>query len=86
MSGRIIFQPSRPTACERGACEGKPKAEAYRDGTVWQCDECGSKWEVWSGAQYNEAFSAWRRTGEPIPGWGTDRPIGRPVGGLDNGL
>lgn len=67
MSGRIIFQPPRPTACERGLCESKPVADQYRDGTIWQCDECGSKWEVWSGAQYNEAFSAWRRVSGPIP-------------------
>lgn len=67
MTGRIIFEPKRPTACERGQCEGKPKAENYRDGTIWACDECGSQWIVWSGAQYNEAFSAWRRHTEPTP-------------------
>lgn len=67
MSGRIIFEPHRPNACERGLCEGKPKAENYRDGTIWECDECGSQWIVWSGAQYNEAFSAWRRHTEPKP-------------------
>ena len=67
MTGRIIFQPSRPTAGERGQCEGKPLAESYRDGTIWECDECGSRWEVWSGVKYNEPFSAWHRISEPIP-------------------
>ena len=67
MTGRIIFEPKRPTACERGQCEGKPKAENCRDGTLWECDECGSQWIVWSGAQYNEQFSAWQRHTEPKP-------------------
>lgn len=60
MTGRIIFEPPLPTACERRGCEGKPRADAYRDGTIWECDACGAQWVVWSGAQYNEAFSAWK--------------------------
>lgn len=63
MSGKIIYEPHLPTACERGMCEGKPNPESYRDGTIWQCDECGSRWEKWSGAQYNEPFDAWRQKG-----------------------
>ncbi|MFD6699702.1 MULTISPECIES: hypothetical protein [unclassified Microbacterium] len=65
MSGRIIFEPKRPTACERGQCADKPGAVGYRDGTLWQCDDCGEVWEVWSGAQYNEAFSAWKISDSP---------------------
>ena len=68
MSGRIIFEPKRPIVCERGVCEGKPKAENYRDGTIWECDECGSQWIKWSGVQYNESFDAWRRHTEPKSG------------------
>lgn len=60
MTGRIIFVPPRPTACDRGQCEDKPRAEGYRDGTIWECDHCGAQWIVWSGAQYNEPFTAWK--------------------------
>lgn len=60
MTGRIIFQPPQPTACARGNCEGRPRAADYRDGTIWQCDNCGAQWVVWSGVQYNEPFSAWK--------------------------
>lgn len=60
MTGRIIFEPGIPTVCDRGQCEDKPPAADYRDGTIWQCDHCGRQWVVWSGAQYNEAFSAWK--------------------------
>lgn len=62
MSGRIIYEPPTPSSCDRKHCEGKPEAADYRDGTIWQCDHCGLKWEVWSGAQYNDPFSAWRVT------------------------
>lgn len=61
MTGRIIYTPPQPTACDRGDCADKPKADGLRDGTIWECDHCGTHWIVWSGAQYNEAFSAWRR-------------------------
>lgn len=61
MAGRIVYEPSHPTLCERGMCEGKPKAENYRDGTIWECDECGSRWEKWSGVRRNEPFDAWRK-------------------------
>lgn len=61
MTGKIIYEPPVPTPCDRGACEGKPKPENYRDDTRWQCDECGAIWEKYSGAQYNEPYSAWRR-------------------------
>ena len=37
--------------------------EKYRDGTIWQCDDCCAQWEKWSGAQYNEPFDAWRLKG-----------------------
>lgn len=60
MTGTIIYEPPTPTACERGDCADKPRADQYRDGTLWECDHCGAQWVVWSGAQYNEAFSAWR--------------------------
>lgn len=60
-NGRIVYEPPRPTACDLGRCEGKPKPENYRDGTIWQCDHCDARWEKWSGAQYNEPFDAWRR-------------------------
>ena len=63
MSGKIIYEPPRPTACDRGMCQGKPKPERHRDGTIWECDDCGAQWEKWSGAQYNEPFDAWRRKG-----------------------
>jgi ribosomal protein L37AE/L43A len=60
VTGRIIFEPPQPTACSRGNCEGKPHAENYRDGTIWECDHCGAQYIVFSGSQYNEHFSAWR--------------------------
>lgn len=63
VSGRIVYEPLPPTACERGMCEGKPKPENYRDGTIWQCDDCCAQWEKWSGTQYNEPFDAWRLKG-----------------------
>lgn len=61
MTGRIIYTPPIPTSCDRGECADKPKADGLRDGTIWECDHCGRHWIVWSGAQYNEPFSAWRR-------------------------
>ncbi len=65
MSGRIIFKPEMPSACDRGQCDGKPRAADYRVGTIWECDHCGRQWIVWSGAQYNEPFSAWKLHSEP---------------------
>lgn len=87
MSGLIIFEPAMPTACERGQCEGKPKAEFHRDGTLWQCNHCGEVWEVWSGAQYNEPFSAWKISDSPAAAGfrggfrmqATDREDGAPM-------
>ena len=38
------------TACGRGQCEGKLRAAGCHDGTIWECDECGSEWGVRSGA------------------------------------
>ena len=66
MSGKIIYEPPVPTPCDRGACEGKPEAKDYRDGTRWQCDECGAVWEVYSGAQYNIPYTSWRRLKDGI--------------------
>lgn len=60
MTGRIIFEPKIPTSCDRRQCKDKPLAETYRDGTIWECDDCGRQWVVWSAAQYNESFSAWK--------------------------
>lgn len=65
MSGRIIFEPKIPTSCDRGQCKDKPRAEGHRDGTIWECDDCGRQWVVWSGAQYNESFSAWKLHRKP---------------------
>jgi hypothetical protein len=62
MTGRIIYTPPVPTLCDRELCADKPEAEGLRDGTIWECDHCARTWIVWSGAQYNEPFSAWRRT------------------------
>jgi len=61
MTGRIVYTPPIPSACKLDLCPEKPDAEGLRDGTIWQCDHCGRYWLVWSGAQYNEPFSAWRR-------------------------
>lgn len=72
MSGRITFIPKTPTACERGSCEGKPDPKLHRDGTIWQCYECGKEWVVVSGAQYNESYTAWRVLTERNRG-GSDR-------------
>lgn len=60
MTGRIVYEPPQHTACDREMCEDKPEASNYRDDTIWECDHCGRHWIVWSGAQYNESFSAWR--------------------------
>lgn len=60
MSGRIVYEPSTPSACERGNCEGKIRAPELRPGTIWKCDECGKQWVVVQGAQYNESYQAWR--------------------------
>ena len=62
MTGSIIYEPPIPSPCDQDDCAGKPTAALYRDGTIWQCHSCNRKYEVWSGDQYNEAFSAWRRT------------------------
>lgn len=62
MTGRITHVPTPAAVCERpGGCPDMPKAEAYRRGTVWTCDECHREWVVVEGAQYNEHYSAWRR-------------------------
>lgn len=62
MSGRIVYTPPPSSECERlNRCLDIPPAGRYPDGTVWQCDSCGKRWEKWSGAQYNEPFDAWRR-------------------------
>ncbi|WP_234057933.1 hypothetical protein [Microbacterium sp. NFH-22A-Y] len=62
MGGRITFTPPRRSVCDRPAgCQGRPAPEPYPRGTIWTCDECGSEWVVVEGAQYNEAYSAWRR-------------------------
>lgn len=62
MSGRIVFEPPLAAECIRaGRCRDMPPAGEYRDGTIWQCDVCGARWEKWSGAQYNEPFDAWRK-------------------------
>jgi ribosomal protein L37AE/L43A len=65
MTGRIIYTPPTPTACDRGDCADKPRADGLRDGTIWECDHCGRQWIVWSGAQYNESFSAWKLHHKP---------------------
>lgn len=64
MSGRIVYAPKIPSACERGQCEGKPHAGGHQPGTIWECDECGQQWVVVHGAQYNEEYSAWRKLTE----------------------
>lgn len=61
MTGRIVYTPPTPTLCELDMCADKPEAKDFADGTIWECDHCGRHWIVWSGAQYNEQFSAWRR-------------------------
>lgn len=61
MSGKIIYEPPRPTACDRGACAGMPPAEDYRDGARWRCDDCGAIWEKRSGAQFVVRLAAWMR-------------------------
>ena len=61
MSGKIIYEPPAADICLRLGCPDKPPACDYWDGTRWQCDECGAVWEVYSGAQYNEPYTTWRR-------------------------
>lgn len=60
MTGRIIHTPKVPTPCERGRCEGPPFAGLHRPGTIWQCDDCGKRWVVVEGSQYNQLWKAWR--------------------------
>ena len=55
MGGTIT--PPPPPAHQ---CEGRPFADGYRAGTIWTCDECGKKFVVVQGAQYNEPYTAWR--------------------------
>lgn len=85
MTGSIIYEPPTPTVCERGDCADKPRADQYRDGTLWECDHCGAQWVVWSGAQYNETFSGWRlhRAGSRVgaPALEEQRPDKEPKGG-----
>jgi hypothetical protein len=65
MSGRIIFQPTRNACASFAGCAGRPKADAYPAGTLWECDDCHKQWVVVTGAQYNEPYSAWRDAGQP---------------------
>lgn len=67
MTGRIIYEPERPTVCDRGQCEDIPDAEGYRAGTIWQCDQCSRKWEV---RQYHNSLSTWRLAGHGHDGRG----------------
>lgn len=60
MSGRIIYVP--PSAHD---CEGRPSADWYKAGTIWECSECGKQYVVVEGAQYNESYSAWRDADKP---------------------
>lgn len=55
MPGHIILPPPPPHKCE-----GRPPADHFKPATVWQCDECGKKYVVVEGAQYNESYTAWR--------------------------
>lgn len=55
MSGTIT--PPPPAAHK---CEGLPSADEHLPATVWTCDDCGKKFVVVAGAQYNEPYQAWR--------------------------
>ncbi len=55
MSGTITPPPP-----EAHKCEGLPPAESHPRATVWTCDDCGKKFVVVWGSQYNEHYSAWR--------------------------
>jgi ribosomal protein L37AE/L43A len=55
MSGTITAPPP-----EAHKCEGIPLPALYHEGTVWTCDDCGKKFVVVRGAQYNESYLAWR--------------------------
>ena len=55
MAGTITPPPS-----EAHKCEGRPPAEHYQRATVWTCDDCGKKFVVVVGSQYNEPYTAWR--------------------------
>lgn len=61
MTGRITYVPPTPAACDRpSGCPDKPPVTVHRPGTIWTCDECGREWVLVTGAQYNEAYAAWR--------------------------
>jgi len=60
VTGRII---STPDPMRNHRCD-LPRAESYQRGTVWECDDCEKQYVVVQGAQYNEAYTAWRRLTE----------------------
>ncbi len=66
MGGRIIHVPEHPAPCSGyfPNCDGMPRADDHRPGTIWECDLCRRKWVVVAGAQYNEAYQAWRELTE----------------------
>jgi len=55
MSGKIT--PPEPAPHK---CEGRPLAEGFPRATIWTCDDCGKKFVIVHGSQYNEPYSAWR--------------------------
>jgi len=62
MSGKITYTPEDH---ELHGCQGKPVASTLRRGTIWTCDDCGKRWVVVTGSQYNETYSAWRDASKP---------------------
>lgn len=64
MPGKITHVPSDATIHDQRGCQDRPSPYDYARGTIWTCDECGSEWVVVHGAQYNEAYTAWRRLTE----------------------
>jgi ribosomal protein L37AE/L43A len=60
MTGKITFVPTQKTLHDREGCQGKPHPDSQVRGTIWTCDDCGKEWVKVEGAQYNEAYSAWR--------------------------
>lgn len=59
MPGKIVYTPPIKTQHDRNGCEGKPDPKTVPEGSIWQCDDCGQRWRVDSGTQYNETWYSW---------------------------
>ncbi|TXH09480.1 MAG: hypothetical protein E6R03_16740 [Hyphomicrobiaceae bacterium] len=47
MPGRIVYEPAKAHKCT-----GRPWGWRKSLGTIWRCDECGQRWELFPAGWY----------------------------------